>query len=104
MVETQWPELGGKELRYRDHTWELTGEVAVHNSGDTLALRATQTDGIRGEGARLHFEVAQAGASLNPGNLGQHFDRLERDGDRHALVIRKGPRRYRYELQRMEYE
>ena len=29
MVETEWPELGGVEVEYGDHTWELTGMVDV---------------------------------------------------------------------------
>ena len=37
MVETEWPEIGGKEVRYRDARWELTGSVDVQDDGALLA-------------------------------------------------------------------
>lgn len=40
MVESHWAELGGKEVRYRDRTWTLTGDVDVRNRGELLAVEA----------------------------------------------------------------
>lgn len=104
MVEAHWDGLRGRELRYRDHTWELTGDVDVRDSGDLLAVGATQADDVRGQRATLYFGLTEESDSLNPGDMGEHFDRLERvDGDTH-LVVQKERRRYRYELDRLEYE
>jgi len=104
MVETHWDDLRGRELRYLDHTWALTGDVDVRASGDLLALEATQVDGVRGERAVLHFGLEAPPDSLNPGSLGEQFDSLERDGDDHYLVVKKEGRTYRYELRRLEYQ
>jgi len=104
MVDVHWEDLRGRELRYRDHTWELTGDVAVRDRGELLAIQARQTDDVRHPRAALYFEIADPSASLNPGNLGVHFDRLERaDGEQH-LVVKKERRSYRYVLRRLEYE
>ncbi len=104
MVETRWPELGGKQLRYAGHTWELTGRVDVRGTGEQLAVEATQVDDIRHAAATLRFGLQRPPASLNPGNLGDHFDRLERERDRYFLVVKKQPRTYRYELQGLVHE
>ena len=104
MVETNWPELQEKELRYRDGTWRLTGNVDVRESGELLVAEANRTDDIRGETASLHFGIESPGDSLNPGDLGEHFDRLERTGDGQYLVVKEEARTYRYELQRLAYE
>ncbi|MCU4751386.1 hypothetical protein OB919_05230 [Halobacteria archaeon AArc-curdl1] len=29
MVKSHWEDLRDKELRYRDHMWELTGDIDV---------------------------------------------------------------------------
>ena len=102
MVETQWPELAGKRVRYGDHTWELTGLVDVRGTGDVLEVEATQVDDVRRGSATLRFDLENPPASLNPGNLGDHFDRLEREDGRYHLVVEKESRRYRYELHGME--
>lgn len=104
MVESHWPEIEEKELRYLDRTWALTGDVTVENTGNTLGVAAKQADGVRHGRATLYFEVEDASDSLNPGNLGEHFDRLEREGDSHYLEVKKEGRTYRYELRRMEPE
>ncbi|MFC7046004.1 hypothetical protein ACFQH6_11785 [Halobacteriaceae archaeon GCM10025711] len=104
MVEAHWGNLEGKELRYNDNTWELTGDVAVLDRGDRLAVEARQVDDVRHQTARLHFGVESPPASLNPGALGDHFDRLEKAGDDQYLVVKKEGRTYRYELRRMEYK
>lgn len=104
MVDSNWPELDGEQLRYLDHTWELTGDVDVRNGGELLAVGARQTDDVRGESAVLFFGLDGSGDSLNPGNLGGHFDRLEREGDDRFLVVKTDGGTYRYELRRLEYE
>ena len=104
MVETHWEDLRGKELRYLDHTWALTGDVDVRDSGDLLAVEATQVDDVRRERATLYFGIEDPPDSLNPGDLGDQFDRLEREGDHQYLVVKKEGRTYRYELRRLEHE
>lgn len=98
MPETRWPEIGGKELRYADHPWELTGMVDVRQTGAVLHVEARQLDGVTHETAILRFGLVEPPSSLNPGDLGGHFDRLEREGDRWYLVVKKPARVYRYEL------
>ncbi|WP_255149117.1 hypothetical protein [Halorarius halobius] len=103
MVETHWDALRGREVRYRDHTWELTGDVTVRDSGTVVSLGAVQTDDVRRRSARLQFDVAGP-SSLNPGSLGDVFERLERDGGTLTLVVETDGRRYRYRLTRLAYE
>jgi hypothetical protein len=103
MVETHWEDVRGKRLRYHDHTWELTGDLDVLNEGNVLALVATRVDGVRGEDARLYFGVENPPDSLNPGDLGEHFDSLVREDDIQYLRVKQTGRTYRYELQRLEY-
>ena len=103
MVETNWPELHGKELRYRDGTWRLTGDVDVRESGELLVAEANRADDVSGESASLHFGIESPGDSLNPGDLGDNFDRLERTKRSQYLVVKKGPKTYRYELQRLDF-
>lgn len=104
MTETRWPEIGGKELRYADHTWELTGMVDVRETGEVLHVEARQLDGVRHGMAILRFGLTHPPASLNPGDLGGHFDRLERDDGRWTLIVRKEARVYRYELHGFEWQ
>lgn len=104
MVESTWPEIAGKRLRYHDRTWELTGDVDVQNTGELLGVEARQADDVRRSPATLYFGLERQSDSLNPGNLGEHFDRLERTDDKHVLVVEKAGRTYRYVLQRMEPE
>ena len=103
MVESNWTELGGKQVRYAGHTWELSGAVEVRESGELLATEAQQAGDVRGETAMLFFRLENPPDSLNAGHLGEHFDRLERTADGYRLVVKTDPRTYRYELQRMEY-
>lgn len=104
MVEDRWPELAGRTLRYADHSWELSGTVDVRATGERLAVEARQVDDVRRRRATLQFGLDDPPRSLNPGNLGGHFDRLERDGDRQFLVVEKEGRTYRYELHGMAYD
>lgn len=104
MVEQHWDDLRGKRLRYRDHTWELTGDVDVLETGELLAVEAGQQDDVRYGAATLYFDLTDPPDSLNPGDMGTHFDRLERTGDAQYLVVKREPRTYRYELQRMAYK
>ncbi|ELZ17466.1 hypothetical protein [Natrinema limicola] len=104
MDETQWPELSGTELQYGDHTWELTGTVDVGNTGTMLAVEAKQVDDVRQPKAVLRFALDGDAPSLNPGNLGSHFDSLEQAGGTQYLVVKKAARTYRYELHGFEYE
>lgn len=104
MAETHWDDIRGSEVRYTDHTWELTGDVDIRERGELLVVEATQSDDVRGRTAFLHFGLQNPPSSLNPGDLGELSDGLERvDGDYH-LVVTKGPRTYRYGLQRLERE
>lgn len=104
MVDARWEDVRGEELRYHDHTWELTGEVDVRGAGDRLRACARQVDGVQHGTASLQFGVDAADPSLNPGDLDGVSARLEREGDRHYLVVEREPRTYRYELHSMEYE
>lgn len=104
MAEAHWEDLRGSELRYRDRTWVLTGDVEVLENGDLLAVEANQADDVRGERALLYFAVRDPPDSLNPGNVGTHFDSLERVNGGHDIVIRAPGRTYRYGLQRVERE
>jgi len=103
MVEQEWPELGGKQLRFDDHTWELSGVVDVRGTGEVVEAEARQVDDVKHERARLRFNLRDPPASLNPGNLEDHFDELRRDGDRYWLVVKKEARSYRYDLESIEY-
>jgi hypothetical protein len=104
MVESHWEGLRDRELRYRDRTWRLSGDLDVRSEGRLLAVEAKRADGHRGERARLYFGVEDDANSLNPGAMGEHFDRLERSSDGHHLVVATPGRTYRYELQRVEFE
>jgi hypothetical protein len=102
MVETHWEDLRGRELRYQDHTWALTGDVDIRGNGALLAVEANQVDGVRGETVILYFGIENPPDSLNPGAIGEHFDSLESEGRHQSLVVKTERRTYRYELQRME--
>lgn len=67
-------------------------------------MEARQHDDVRHQMATLYFGLDGGTDSLNSGNLGQHFDRLERNGDSYTLVVKRDPRTYRYELQRLTDE
>ena len=102
MVESRWAELGGKELRFAGHAWELTGVVEVKGTGAVLEVEARQADDVRHGRATLRFNLRNPPASLNPGSLGDHFDSLEREDDTYYLVIKTESRIYRYELESIE--
>lgn len=104
MADARWEDVRGKELRYQDRTWELTGEVDLRGTGERILVRARRVDGVKHEHATLLFSIAEGEDSLNPGDLDDVFVRLEQDGDREILVVRKDPRSYRYELHSLEYE
>lgn len=93
-----WPELAGRQLRYGDRTWELTGEVEVKQTGNLVEVEVEQVDDVRHQTAVLRFGLEDPPQSLNPGDLGEHFDSLERHGEEYRLVVKKDPRTYRYEL------
>jgi hypothetical protein len=103
MADEQWPELGGKEVRFQDHTWRLTGDVDVRSSGDVLAFHARQVDDVRGQNGWLFFDVV-GGDSLNPGDSGEHFDSLTQTADGYELIVKQPGSRYQYELARLEYD
>jgi hypothetical protein len=102
MVESHWDTLRNEEVHYRNHTWALTGDVEVLESGELLAVEARQTDDVRHGTATLYFGLEAPTDSLNPGALGDHFDRVERTKNDQYLVVERGHRTYRYELQRLE--
>ena len=104
MVEFHWADLEGREVRYRDHTWELTGDLEIFDSGEQIAVDATQADDVRHGAVKLHFDLEDPPDSLNPGNLGEYFDRIERTDDGQFLVVKAPGKTYRYRLHRLEYE
>ena len=104
MVDTHWEALEGRELRYHDHTWELTGDVDVRERGQLLAVAARQVDDVRRPAATLHFDCSSPDDSLNPGTSGEQFARLERNGDQQYLVVESEGPTYRYELRRLTYD
>lgn len=103
MVETHWDDLRDRELRYQGHRWQLTGDIEVGNSGSVLGVAARQADGVRGERATLYFDIENPSKSINPGNMAQHFDRLERTADGQHLIVKTDGRTYRYVLERLSY-
>lgn len=103
MVTQQWPEIGGKQVRYNDATWELTGAVDVRETGRSLEVEAKRVDDVRHATAGFRFGVGEHPESLNPGNLGDHFDELRQEDDQYVLVVKTERRVYRYELQGMAY-
>lgn len=102
-MSEEWPELGGKEVRFQDRTWRLTGAVDVRRDGDLVVAHAREVDDVRGAAAELCFD-ALGDDSLNPGVPGEHFDALDRTPD--GVILRvKGPgAQYRYRLERVEYD
>ncbi|MFB6159755.1 MAG: hypothetical protein ABEJ61_01105 [Haloferacaceae archaeon] len=104
MVERHWEDLRNEEVRHGDERWTLTGDVDVRKSGDVLAVEATQAGDVRHGTATLYFDIDDPPDSLNPGALGEHFDRIERTQRHQYLVVKTEGRTYRYELQRLEHE
>ena len=104
MVEAHWEGVRGEEMRFRDETWELTGDVDLRGTGEVVQARARRVDGVKHEGATLQFGLDDAGESLNPGSVGDVSASLEREGERRYLVVERDPRTYRYELQSLEYD
>ena len=100
-MDNVWPELGEKEIRYHDEIWELTGEVDVQDQGELLAVDATARDDVGHERRTLYFALQGESDALNPGNLGGHFDRLERTKRNQYLVVETEGRTYRYRLDRI---
>jgi hypothetical protein len=101
MTESHWDDLRGRTVRYRDRTWELTGDLEVHDTGELLAIDGRGDDDT-GVNATLYFGLQGSPESINPGNLGEHFDRIERTPDGQFIVVNTGPRTYRYKLHRLE--
>jgi hypothetical protein len=102
MHERHWDDLGGLELRYRDHTWELTGDVEILRDGALIGAEVRQVDGTRHGTAQLFFAVENPPRSVNPGDLGDHFQELVKEDGKSYLKITSPRRTYRYELQRLE--
>lgn len=101
-METHWDDLRGRELRYDDRTWELTGDVTVREQGTLLSVDAREIDGSKRRQATLHFDAA-TDDSLNPGNLADDFHHLER-GATDTIVVKTAGRTYRYDLNRIAYD
>lgn len=101
MVETRWPELEGEVLQYAGRQWKLTGDLAIRSTGELLEVEAKQVNDVRQGRTTLHFGIQSPPASLNPGDLEDHFQELDRQGDEYALVVTRGRRVYRYELRGM---
>ncbi|MGM0398969.1 MAG: hypothetical protein ACQEQY_08245 [Halobacteriota archaeon] len=104
MNETVWPDLGGEKLQYSERTWELTGTVVVENDGRTLAVDAAVADGSGDDTGTFYFTLQDPPQSLNPGNLGDHFDRIERTKRNQYLVVETAGPTYRYRLSRLEFD
>lgn len=102
MVEAEWPNLDGTTVEYGDRTWELTGTVTVKNTGEVLGVEAKRVDDVSQPTATLRFSCEEGSPSLNPGNLGSHFERIERTRTAHYLVVETDQRTYRYELLGLE--
>jgi len=99
MGDEHWDDLRGREVRFGGHTWELTGDVEVRKRGETVAADARRVEGSSHDAATLVFAVEDPPDSLNPGNLGEQFSRIERDGDGSHLVVETPGRTYRYRLE-----
>lgn len=104
MVELHWEDLEDANVRYSGQDWVLTGDLEVLGSGDLLAFRARQMDDVSKETALLYFGIENPPASLNPGDLGDHFDSLEEAGDNYQVVVKMDESTYRYELRRIKYK
>lgn len=104
MHQRHWPDLEGTELRYRDRTWTLTGEVEILRDGALIGARATHPGGGRRGAAQLFFAVADPPRSINPGDLEEHDHELVREDGETYIVVSSTRRRYRYRLQRLEWE
>lgn len=102
MVATHWDDMRGKQLRYLDHTWELTGDLELLDTGNLLEVEARRVDDVRGKRARFHFDVENPPDSVNPSDDGLNFYRLEQDGTDQLLVVRNAGRTYRYCLHRLQ--
>lgn len=103
MVEQVWDDIQEKQVKYQDRIWEITGKVVVKESGDLICVEATQLHDVRNRRATLYFTLQTPNDSLNPGNLGEHFDRIEQSRSNYFLIVKKGTKTYRYILQRLEY-
>lgn len=104
MVDAHWEDLRGRQLRYGDDVWELTGDLEIRESGRSLAVEARRTEDVRQPKATLFFDVTTPENSLNPGDLGEHFDRIERRRGEQQILVKREGRTYRYELHRVEPE
>lgn len=104
MADTHWAGMQGRELRYDDRTWALTGDLDIRQSGDLLVADAKQIDESKREKATLYFRIEDPPDSLNPGSSDANFDHLEQDsaGD-YLLVVDAPGRRYQYGLDSIEY-
>lgn len=104
MDETVWPGLEGKEIQFRDRTWELSGTVAIQDDGEMLALHGRDTEGSARESGTFYFTLQDPPQSLRAGDIGNHFDRFERTKrDQYAVLETEG-RTYRYRLSRLEFD
>lgn len=104
MVEITLPALAGQEVRYDDHTWELTGSVDVRGTGDHLLVEAEEVDDVRGRTGQLRFAIEDPPASLNPGSLGENLERLQYEDGQYRVLVTTGGRTYGYALRSIDYE
>lgn len=104
MVEIHLEGLGGRTVRYGDHTWELDGDVEVLRDGELLEVAAARADGVRHESGVLRFALEDPPGSLNPGSVGEYFEELVRDGDSYTLVVDHEGRSYEYDLTNYAYD
>jgi hypothetical protein len=65
MVEHHWEDLRDRTVRFREHTWRLTGDVDVRDSGGVLAVEARQADGTRHGPATLYFDAHTGGYNIS---------------------------------------
>lgn len=93
----------GKTIKIPNRIWEITGKVVGKESGGLVGVEAIQFHDVRHRRATLYFTLQIPNDSLNPENLGEHFDRIEQSRSNYFLIVKKGTKTYRYILQRLEY-
>lgn len=103
MVEQYWTDLDGQTIRYADAHWVCTGDVEIERDGRSLAVEAVERDDVKQRTATLYFTNDSPPGSINPGRVGEYFNRIERDSNRYTLLITTNQRTYRYRLTHISY-
>ena len=104
MVEVDVPTLEGKQLRYNDNTWELTGKIAVRRNGELIQAEARKVDRVRGSAGWLKFVLDTPPASLNPGHITDFECELFTNDSQSKIQITRNDRTDTYLLTKMRYK